>query len=42
MSNMDIANEFFYMIITKRGFQSNPKIITAGDEMLETLIDMKR
>ena len=29
------------MIITQRGFQSNSKIITAGDEMLETLINMK-
>ncbi len=29
------------MIITQRGFQSNSKIITAGDEILETLINMK-
>ena len=42
MSNIDIANEFSDMIITQRGFQSNSKIITAGDEMLETLINMKR
>ena len=38
----DIANEFSDMIITQRGFQSNSKIITVGDEMLETLINMKR
>lgn len=42
MSNTDIANEFADMIITQRGFQSNSKIITVGDEMLETLINMKR
>ena len=42
MSNVDIANEFADMIITQRGFQSNSKIITVGDEMLETVINMKR
>lgn len=42
MSNVDIADEFSNMIITQRGFQSNSKIITVGDEMLETLINMKR
>lgn len=42
MSGTDIANEFSDMIITQRGFQSNSKIITVGDEMLETLINMKR
>lgn len=42
MSNVDVANEFSDMIITQRGFQSNSKIITVGDEMLETLINMKR
>ncbi|WP_029541338.1 flagellar hook protein FlgE [Selenomonas sp. AB3002] len=42
MSNVDIANEFADMIITQRGFQSNSKIVTVGDEMLETVINMKR
>lgn len=42
MSNVDIANEFSDMIITQRGFQSNSKTITVGDEMLETVINMKR
>ena len=42
MSNVDLANEFSDMIITQRGFQSNSKIITVSDEMLETLINMKR
>ncbi len=42
MSNVDVANEFTDMIITQRGFQSNSKIITTSDEMLETLINLKR
>ncbi len=42
MSNVDIADQFSDMIVTQRGFQSNSKIITVSDEMLETLINMKR
>ncbi len=42
MSNVDLANEFAEMITTQRGFQSNSKVITVGDEMLETLVNMKR
>lgn len=42
MSNVDVAEQFTDMIVTQRGFQSNSKIITVSDEMLETLINMKR
>lgn len=42
MSNVDMANELTDMIVTQRGFQSNSKIITVSDELLETLINMKR
>ncbi|MBR3721384.1 MAG: flagellar hook protein FlgE [Selenomonadaceae bacterium] len=42
MSNVDVANEFADMIITQRGFQSNSKVVTVGDEMIETAINMKR
>lgn len=42
LSTVDIANEFSNMIVTQRGFQSNSKIITVSDEMIETLINMKR
>ena len=42
MSNVDVANEFADMIITQRGFQSNAKIVTVGDEMTERAINMKR
>lgn len=42
MSNVDLSQEFTTMIVTQRGFQSNSKIITVSDEMLDTLIQMKR
>ncbi len=42
MSNVDISDEFTNMIVTQRGFQSNSKIITVDDELLETVINMKR
>jgi flagellar hook protein FlgE len=42
MSNVDLANEFADMIVTQRGFQANAKIITASDEMLQDLVNMKR
>ena len=42
MSNVDLATEFSEMIITQRGFQANSKMTTTSDEMLETLVNMKR
>ena len=42
MSNVDLSQQFSDMIVTQRGFQSNSKIITVSDEMLETLVNMKR
>lgn len=42
MSNVDLASEFSNMIVTQRGFQSNSKIITVADEMLQTLVNMKQ
>lgn len=42
MSNVDLAQEFSDLITTQRGYQANSKIITVSDEMLETLINMKR
>lgn len=41
-SNVDMSTEFVQMISTQRGFQSNSKIITTTDTMLETVISMKR
>lgn len=42
MSNVDLSAEFTDMITTQRGFQANSRIITASDEMLQELVNMKR
>lgn len=42
MSNVELASELVDMIVTQRGFQSNSKVITVGDEMLESIVNMKR
>jgi len=42
MSNVDLSKEFTEMIITQRGFQANSRIITASDEMLQELVNLKR
>jgi flagellar hook protein FlgE len=42
MSNVDLAGEMTDMIITQRGFQSNSRVITVSDSMLEELINLKR
>ncbi|MDE7422823.1 MAG: flagellar hook-basal body complex protein [Lachnospiraceae bacterium] len=42
MSNVDLSSEFTQMITTQRGFQSNSRIITTSDTMLEELINLKR
>ncbi|MGE5484286.1 MAG: flagellar hook protein FlgE [Ignavibacteriales bacterium] len=42
MSNVDLAEEFTSMIVTQRGFQANSRVITASDEMLQDLVNLKR
>jgi flagellar hook protein FlgE len=42
MSNVDLGAEFTNLIIAQRGFQANSKVITASDEMLQDLINVKR
>lgn len=42
MSNVDLAQEFTNMITAQRGFQSNARVITASDEMLQELVNLKR
>ncbi|MCF6097073.1 flagellar hook protein FlgE [Thermovorax subterraneus] len=42
MSNVDLAEEFTRMIVTQRGFQANSRIISASDEMLQELVNIKR
>ncbi len=42
MSNVDLSKEFTDLIITQRGFQANSRVITASDQMLEELVNLKR
>ncbi|HEY8548866.1 MAG TPA: flagellar basal body rod C-terminal domain-containing protein, partial [Vicinamibacterales bacterium] len=42
MSNVDLAQEFTNMIIAQRGFQSNARVITSSDELLQELVNLKR
>jgi flagellar hook protein FlgE len=42
MSNVDLAQEFSNLIIAQRGFQANSRVITASDEILQDLVNMKR
>ena len=42
MSNVDISEEFVNMITQQRGFQANSKTVTTVDEMMNTVIQMKR
>lgn len=41
-SNVDLSTELSDMIMTQRGFQANSKIITVSDDMLDTLVNLKR
>lgn len=42
MSNVDLSSEFTSMITTQRGFQSNSRVITTSDTLLEELVNLKR
>jgi flagellar hook protein FlgE len=42
MSNVDLAQEFTNMITAQRGFQSNARVISTSDEMLQELVNLKR
>lgn len=42
MSNVDLSQEFTNLIIAQRGFQSNARIITTSDEVLQELTNLKR
>lgn len=41
-SNVDLSQEFTTLITTQRGYQGNSKTVQTSDEMLQTLIAMKR
>ncbi len=42
MSNVDLAQEFTNLIVAQRGFQANSRIISASDELLQDLVNLKR
>ncbi|SFL46189.1 flagellar hook protein FlgE [Paenibacillus sp. 1_12] len=41
MSNVDLTAEFTEMIVAQRGFQSNARIITTSDEILQEVVNLK-
>ncbi len=41
-SNVDMSTEMVNMIVTQRGFQSNSKVVTTADTMLQKAIELKR
>ncbi|MPY94809.1 MAG: flagellar hook-basal body complex protein [Acidimicrobiia bacterium] len=42
MSNVDLAQEFTNLIVAQRGFQANSRVITAADELLSDVVNLKR
>ncbi|WP_432535484.1 flagellar hook protein FlgE [Kineococcus arenarius] len=42
MSNVDLSAEFTNLILAQRGFQANSRIISASDEILQDLVNLKR
>ena len=42
MSNVELAEEFSNLILAQRGFQANSRVISASDEMLADLVNLKR
>ena len=41
-SNVDIAEEFTGLIVHQRGYQSNSRIITTADQLLQEALNLKR
>jgi flagellar hook protein FlgE len=41
-ANVDLADEFAKMILTRRSCSANARVITTADEMLNTLIRIRR
>ncbi|MFZ4515048.1 MAG: flagellar hook protein FlgE [Acidimicrobiia bacterium] len=42
MSNVDLAQEFSQLIVSQRGFQANSRVISAADEILQDLVNLRR
>ena len=41
-SNTDIATEFINLMQAQRGFQANTKVVSAADEMLQEILNLRR
>ena len=41
-SNVDLSQEMVNMIVNQRGFQSNSKVVTTADQMLQKAMELKR
>ncbi|MBE9607645.1 flagellar hook protein FlgE [Acetobacteraceae bacterium H6797] len=41
-SNVDIATEFSKLIVAQRAYTANTKVVTAADEMLQDVLNMRR
>jgi flagellar hook protein FlgE len=42
LSNVDLASQMADLIVAQRAFEANSKIVTTSDEMLQTVVNMKR
>lgn len=42
MSNVDLTEEFTSMILSQRAFQANSRVVTAADELLQEVINLRR
>ena len=42
LSTVDLAEQFTDMIIAQRGFQSNSRVITVADQLLNEVTQLKR
>lgn len=42
MSNVDLAGQLTALITTQRAYEANTKVITTSDEILQSLINLKR
>jgi flagellar hook protein FlgE len=42
MSNVDLAGELTSLITTQRAYEANSKVITTSDDVLQTLVNLKR
>jgi flagellar hook protein FlgE len=42
MSNVDLAVELTSLITTQRAYEANGKVITTSDDILQTLVNLKR